>query len=260
MTTKNRIEEIKNYGYDIDFSEIFNKSLENYKKIALQAGVVFILFSLIILAIVIGIIGAFVGVSAFTSNLANFKIENFSAATILIYVLFVSLISGLASPLSAGILKMAHNASNRQEFSIGTAFEYYKGTYFKELFVAALLISFLTLGVSTLLDSLHVPFVGSLIVYIISFFTFLTVPLIIFGNLKAMDAIQGSFTIVSKQLFVLIGLLLVAAIIAMLGFVGFCIGIFFTLPFLYATYYCIYDGIIGTGFQSELDEIGFSVE
>jgi len=258
MTAKTRIEDIKNHGYDIDFSDVFNKSLENYKKIALNAGIVFILASIILGSIIIGTIAVIWGAASITQNLADLKIYNFSGVTILAYVFVIAMISGMISPLSAGILKMAHHASNNLEFSVGTAFDYYKGSYFKELFIATMLLSFLSVGVDSLLGILEIRFIGVLFSYIISFFTFLTIPLIVFGNLKALEAIQASFIIVSKQFFVLLGLLIVAVIMTALGFIGFCIGIFFTLPFLYSTYYCIYDSIIGTGYKSELEEIGTS--
>lgn len=260
MTAKNRIEEIKRQGYDIDFGDVFNKTVEVYKKIAVNAGIVFILFSLVMVALVMGIMGAFWGFSSLTQTMSNFDVGNMSALMIVGYIVFVALIGGLVSPFTAGIIKMAHSAAHQQEFSIGTAFDYYKGDYFKELFISTILITLIGGGISTLIESLGVHFYGSLITYAISFFTFLTIPLIIFGDLKAIEAIQGSFTIVSKNILVLLGLLIVGIIIVMLGIIGFCIGIFFTVPFIYAMYYCIYDQIIGTDYKNELDEIGSETE
>ena len=43
-TTKQRIEEIKREGYDLDFTTVFGNAFENYKKIALMVG----LFSLLL--------------------------------------------------------------------------------------------------------------------------------------------------------------------------------------------------------------------
>jgi len=260
MSTQQQLAEIKKYGYNIDFSDIFNKSLETYKKIALLAGVVLILFSVVVLSIVFGAMTVFMGVSVFSGNIADFNISGLSIVTVLIYIFGVSLLSGFVSPFTAGLLKMAHNAFHHLDFSVGTAFEYYKSSYFKELFTASVLIAFITISFSALLERFHVPFVGGLITYLISFFTFLTIPFIIFGNLKAIEAIQASFIVVSKQFFVLLGLIIIAIIMACLGLFGFCIGIFFTIPFLYAMHYCIYNEIIGTGYKSELDEIGASPE
>lgn len=260
MTARNRIEEIKRQGYDIDFGEVFNKTIEVYKKIAANAGIVFILFILVMGALVMGIMGAFWGFSTVTETMTSFNIQNLSAVMVISYVFFIALVGGLVSPFTAGIIKMAYCADNRLEFSIGTAFDYYKGPYFKELFVSTILIGLAGAGISTILESMGVVFVGSLITYIISFFTFLTIPLIIFGDIKAVEAIQGSCIIVSKNIFVLFGLLLVGLVIVMIGLVGFCIGVFFTAPFIYAMYYCIYQDIVGTEYKDELDEIGSHAE
>jgi len=102
-----------------------------------------------------------------------------------------------------------------------------------------------------LFESFGIRFLGVILTYTISFFTFLVIPLIIFGNLKVAEAIKGSFIIVSKQFFILLGLLIVAVIMAMLGLIGFCIGIFFTIPFIYSMYYAIYKDNIG--FDDEVE-------
>ena len=86
---------------------------------------------------------------------------------------------------------------------------------------------------------------GLAISLIISFLTFLSIPLIVFGNLNAIDAIKGSIIIVSKQPLTLVGLLIVSTLFCMIGLIAVCIGIFFTMPFIYSMYYCIYDAIIG---------------
>jgi len=244
-SAKNRILEIKEKGYDIDFGRIFENSFENYKKIALIAGITILLVTILIMAIAVGLFAIFWGFSSMTDTLADLKLENFSVLHILIYVTVLSLISGFASPITAGMLKMAHNAAKNEEFSVGTAFEYYSSSHFKELFLATFCISIWTIGITTLLDYLGIRFVRAILTYIISFFTFLTLPLIIFGNLNALEAIKGSFTVVSKQFFILLGLLIVSFIFAFLGLIGFCIGIFFTIPFIYSMYYCIYSDSIG---------------
>jgi uncharacterized protein (DUF58 family) len=55
---------------------------------------------------------------------------------------------------------------------------------------------------------------------------------------------------------VLLGLMIVAAIAIALGLFGFCIGLFFTWPFLYSMEYSLYNSIIGIDYTSEIDELG----
>jgi uncharacterized membrane protein len=85
---------------------------------------------------------------------------------------------------------------------------------------------------------------GLIISLSLALLTFLTIPLIIFGNLKAIEAIQGSIIMVSKQPLIIAGLLIVATIFVMLGLIAFCVGIFFTMPIIYAMHYTIYASII----------------
>lgn len=251
-TTSEKIATIKENGYDIDFSRVFENAFENYKKIALISGIAILLFSILMITIAIGIIGAFWGFGSITENFSHLDPKRFTGVTILIYVVIVGLFSGLVSPFTAGIFKMAHCADTNTDFSISTTFDYYSSSYFKELFIASLLIAISSTGINSLLESIGIRFLGVIMTYTISIFTFLVIPLIIFGNLKATEAIKGSLLIVSKQFFVILGLVIVAFILACLGIIGFCIGIFFTLPFVYSMYYAIYKDSIGFETEEEI--------
>ncbi|WP_235831754.1 DUF2189 domain-containing protein [Flavobacterium rhamnosiphilum] len=246
-TTQDRIEEIKKNGYTLDFGNVFNHAFENYKKIALYSGL--ILFVGIIL---ISILLAIIALSIFDSETVleklkaeNLQPENLSLNSMLIFSGVTILITCLLSPFTAGLIKMAYCAERDEEFHVSTMFEYYKAPYFKELFIAILLISLLSTGIPELLDYAQIPFVGFLITILTTFFTFLTIPLIIFGNLKAVEAIQASVLIVSKQPIVLLGLFVIGIIATFVGLIGCCIGIVFTIPFMYSLYYAIYSEIIG---------------
>src|SRR5690606_40575653 len=104
------------------------------------------------------------------------------------------------------------------------------------------------------------PILRGVINMIISIFTVLTVPLIIFSDLKALDAIGASFDITVKSYFWILLLIVVSGILACVGLIAFCIGIFFTLPFVYAMYYSIYANSVGIADDSEFDQIGSNWE
>ena len=253
-TTKEKIEEIKINGYQLDFGNVFNHAFENYKKIALYAGLMIFVFSVLIAILIFGAVIFTFGVSILNEkSLENLKPENFSGVSIIIYAVGVIVFTCLLSPFTAGLIKMAHCAEEDQEFHVSTILEYYKAPYFKELVISTILISIASSGLSTLLDYVGIKIVGSLIAMTVSFFTFLTIPLIIFGNLKAIEAIKSSAIIVSKHPFVLLGLIIVSAIASMVGLIGCCIGIFFTIPFMYSMYYAIYAAIIGIDSENEFE-------
>jgi uncharacterized membrane protein len=89
--------------------------------------------------------------------------------------------------------------------------------------------------------------VGPIISVAISFFTILTIPLIIFSDVKAIDAIKYSFSIVSKQPLILLGL-----IVAIIGSIYWLLSECFTLPFMYSMYYAMYNDIIGFDYEEEM--------
>lgn len=245
-TTKEKIEEIQTNGYNIDFANVFNHAFENYKKIALYAGLMIFVFAILFGFLAGGIVILTFGVSALNQKmLENVTAENFTGLHLAIYLIVGILFNCLFVPFSAGLIKMADSAEKDEEFHVSTVFQYYKNPYFQELVVATFLITIFSTGLSEMFKLVGVEIIGALFSAAISFFTFLTIPLIIFGNLKAIEALKSSMIIVVKQPLVLLGLLIVSGIASLVGFIGCCIGVFFTIPFLYSMYYAIYTSIIG---------------
>jgi hypothetical protein len=260
MSIDTRIEEIKRQGYYVDFGDVFNQSFANFKKIALIAGLVFILLVLVLGIFVFGLGVVGMGMSTFANGMTDINLSDFSSVGLVIYFVAVVLISALVAPINAGIVNMAYLAAHNKDFSVSTAFGYYQTKYFKELFVVAVLSTFLNLVVNFALETIGYAFIGQIFNYLVAFFLILSTPLIIFGEVKAIESIRLSILIISKQFFMLLGLVIVSVIFCFLGIIGLCIGIFFTMPFLHATIYSIYDNIIGTDGGDELDEIGRTIE
>jgi uncharacterized membrane protein len=163
--------------------------------------------------------------------------------------------SAIINPFMAGFLKMADCGEKGEEFHISTMFSYYKFPYFFNIFISVFIIGGLGTGLAMLLESAGFSFIGTLITTLISFITFLTIPLIVFGDLNVTEAIKSSIIIVSKQPLVLLGLLIVGVIAGIIGIFGLCIGIFFTLPFMYSMNYVIYKTIVGIDEPGEIEEI-----
>lgn len=80
----------------------------------------------------------------------------------------------------------------------------------------------------------------------------LSTPLIIFGNQKGLEALKASVSLSSKQFMNLFLLLLVAFFGSLVGLIGFCIGIFFTIPFTISMQFAIYHSIIGFENENEI--------
>lgn len=252
-TTQDRIEEIKRNGYILDFGNVFNHAFENYKKIALYGGLILFVFFFLLSIVAFGVFIAVYGISDSLEFLKpeNLKPEAFSLNMLLIISGVSILVTSVLSPLTAGLIKMACCAEKDEEFHVSTMFEFYKMPYFKELFIATALVSLVSSILSGLINYIEIPILDFVVTVTASLFTILMIPLIIFGKLKAVEAIETSILIVSKQALVLLGLLVVGTIAAMVGFIGCCIGIFFTLPFIYSLKYAIYSEIIGFDPENE---------
>jgi len=246
-TNKERIQEIKNNGYNISFENVFNIAFENYKKIALYAGLLVLVSSVFLCIIAFFIIAFTFGIDNFMKVIQpeNLDPKNFSDEFLMIYIGSLTLFSCLVSPFSAGLIKMAHCADIDEEFHVSTAFEYYQFKYFKELFLATLTISLLNFGISSVLDASGIPALGLMGSLTISLLSILTVPFIIFSDCKAFEALNNSFALISKKPLLFLPLMAVTYIFVVTGFFVFFIGLFFTLPFLYSMYYAIFKTVVG---------------
>ena len=257
---QSNLETILNRAYDIEFGTILENAFDNYKKIAGIGGVAFLLISILIAILGGGTFLTIYGFSNATEALTGFESSLNDDSSLVWVLLFSTLLAAIMSPINAGFIKMAYLADKNKDFSISTVFDYYKGSYFKELFLSAILISVTTGLVQYIAKYLDFSFIGTLTTYVISFLTLLVIPLIIFSNLNAVQAITASAKIVIKHPFIIIGLLIVSFIFVLLGIIGLCIGIFFTIPFMFSMYYSIYNAILPIDEKDEIEQIGISQE
>lgn len=269
-STLQRIEEIKRSGYNLDLGETINSTFENYKKIALLAGAVILLVTIAAVVVVGGFTMVFYGISEVTETFTELSTGTLSSTGFIINLVVSIIGAGLFAPITAGIMQMAHNASKNEDFDFGTAFMHYKTIHFKELFFAAAIITLIGSGFSTLsqLVNLQYPegdfliagsFISGAISAAVQIFTLLTIPLIIFGNLNAVDAIKSSVALVAKNFWIILLLIIIAGVFILLGLVAICIGIIFTFPIIYSLQYIIYTSALPIDEVDELNEIGQNI-
>lgn len=243
--THDKIADLKNNGYELDFSTTFSIAFEIYKKSALMSGLVIMLFSLILLGLVILGFGSFIGFGSLGSSMTEFDPSDLSAGLLIGYIAILSLFGGLSAIFGAGLIKMARDAYFEQDVNFGTAFMYFSGRHAGDLFIAGLLIALVNGALTIFSELAGVSLVGTILSIIISVATVLTLPLIIFKDLNATEAISASIGLVFKNFLIIFGLIIVASICSAVGLIAFCIGLFFTLPFIYAMYYSIFINIVG---------------
>lgn len=260
LNAKERIEEIKKNGYKLDIGTVIEQTFENYKKIALISGLIYLILGIISVVVILAIIGTAVGFKDFSEAMTGFKPENISTTMLIYQLIGTILITIIVSPISAGMINICRMVDNNEEISIGNAFDYYKNGYLKNIFVSIFIVSLLTIGINFIFEFFDFKIIGVFISLIISFFTFLTLPLVIFGNLDPIKAISSSIIVVSKNIGILILILILGFIASIIGVFACCVGMLFTMPFINSTYYIIYKNAVGVDNTTEIDEIGTNIE
>ncbi|WP_343588176.1 hypothetical protein [Flavobacterium sp.] len=258
-STLDQIEDIKKNGFSLDFATVFNHAFENYKKIALYSGLIILVFSIIAAVAFMGIMVAYYGAEAISKDfIQNFENQQFTTIQLVIQTVAVSIVAGITAPFGAGFLKMADSADRDVEFNVSTIFTYYKSPYFGQIFVAAFIPALFGTAIANLIESAGIIFVGNLVSFMVSYFMFLSIPLIVFGNLGAIDAIKSSLVIVTKNPLNIFAFFIIGFLGSMVGFIGCCVGIIFTVVFNSSMIYATYFAIFGTQSEDEdsIDSIG----
>lgn len=254
----NKLQHALQNGYSLDFGSVIEKSFDQFKKTWATGGVAFLLFILLISVFTIGAMGMLVGFSSLANPalLAEIDFSEYELVSLILYALILALASAISSPLNAGLIQLIHEAKIGTPLNIGIVFQHYKSNKFKELFIAGFIIGSITSLISVLLQYYGAQSFSGIFNYIISYFTFLFTPIIIFNNRSGIDAISDSIQLVLKQPWVILGLLIVSVIFVLLGLFAICIGIIFTAVFYYCVVYHIYDAIAPIEEKNWIEEIG----
>jgi hypothetical protein len=252
---------------DFEFGKIIEDTFENFKKIVLLQGLVFLLV-VVLFSIVIGsIAGLAFGIGALTEYFTDLQINGISELELIIRYGTNVIGAGISAPFTAGMLKMCSDAYFGQEVKFSTAFEYYRSTYFKNLFVTGIIISAVVSGITTVFALLTEHYLSGALKSFLVFFSFIfnivayiltvfAIPLVVFGNLDPKNAIHTSIDVAKQKFWTIFVLLLVIGVCTLLGFFAFCIGIVFTLTLVNSLIFTMYNTAIGVEEVSEINDIG----
>ncbi|WP_394759342.1 hypothetical protein [Flavobacterium sp.] len=243
-TEQPQIEEINNPKKSLDLGEVINDAFEIYKKTALMGGLAFMFLMSIIMMFTIMGIGYFFDMEKLPELMKDFNPETLSAKGMLIYFGVIVGFTVLISPFIAGMLKMAHDADHNEEVTFSSIFSYVNSPQFINIILATTTISLFSIGLNIILKYiLPTPLgeiLGFIVSYSISILTFIAIPLVIFKDLNFISAIKTSYKSILNNFFVVLLLMIIGGILSAVGIFAFCIGIFFTVPFVYAIQYSIY--------------------
>ncbi|WP_455170332.1 hypothetical protein [Aegicerativicinus sediminis] len=244
-----QIQERINRNIPLDFGEIFNNSIDLYKKSIVHGLVMQLLIFVLILPFLFIIYLPFV-VALWTdpnnSTVDPSAYEDVMSSFSLIYVVFffigILVIATLSLLVHAGFFRILKRLDEGLESKMGELFYYFKNPYLGRAFVLVLAIILISV-VAMLLFVLPLFFVMVPIALINVIFAFNI-------ELGAGEIIKASFNLGTKKWLITFGLYFVCSILAaIVGFLLCGIGSIVTAPFAYHPLYFIYKKAVG--FETE---------
>lgn len=245
-----------NQNHSIDIGKIIDESFTTFKKTIWISGVAVLLMCFVEVPIMVFAIFKFLDISTMEDFVKVSPTLGEDFNYLLLNAAVALPLAMITAPFIAGFYKINHLAKQGKEFSLNNFFEYYKGSHFKHLVLSAFLVVIYSNILGLGLNYLKLPVVGTIIQLLVSFLFILSVPLIIFENQTALTAMSNSSKLAMKHPFTIILCLVFAFIIAMLGLFAFCIGILFTISYIYCMNYTLYSHIIPIENNNPIDEIG----
>lgn len=253
---KNTIDQKAREGYALELGKLIDDSFATFKKTFLVSGVGMLIVSAIMILFYVGLMGSFFGFSNLSKTLLSIetlaKEPNFIIGSGIVSMF----VSALFAPFTAGFIHLNHLAHTQKSFSIENLFDFYKEPYYKQIFLSYLIIGGITALFTTVLSLFGYEKINTFVQILFSLATIFTIPLIIYGKLNYADALSKSVQLYAKQPLIILVAMLVAVIGMLLGIFILCIGIIFTIPYLYSMHYAIYAQSVGFQNTSPIDEIG----
>lgn len=261
MNTNQRVEYIKQNGYSLSFGDTLNQAFDIFKGVFLF-GLVFSIISFVLSSLLQTVISSLFGMdnlqleiteifknSGFSANSWN-KVANLyiSNTNTIFYYIVVLVVDCLIFPLNAGVIYISHQYATKKSVDFGDIFYGYNGKVFFKL-ISLYFIQTIIVSIASLFFIL--PGIWLSVAFTIA------VPFILFNDDSAIDALKNSFSVINKNWWTVFGLLLVGGLIAISGFLACCVGIVFTIAFIYVLIYSIYKNSVGVDDEtSEIESIG----
>lgn len=242
------LERLKREKIHIEFEQVLDFAWQSWKKITLKAALVFLLVAFIFLPLLAVYLPFLYGmtfeemISVAQSNPAFFEGIQGSADFTLKSALIGIGANLLFAPINVGIMRMAYNYWKGQEIKINDAFYYFRMPYLGKIIAFVLLTALISALFSVLAVYVHSSFniLGGVISFLVSIFFFFALPLMCFGDAGFIESLRISFSIVSKKVWLVLGILIVSIVFMLAGFLACCIGFLFSLSFIHTAQFALY--------------------
>jgi len=216
---------------------LYKSSLATLILGALLLVVVFVLFYMLFFPIILG--GDFGDFEVMSSP---YYLQEMMATPIVQLKLMVlgAFISCAITPLSAGFYENFKKVEQGEPASVNNLFTHYNSPYTRRLLTYAALLTVATSLLSLLMNFFELPILSTLFNIFISLILTFVIPIIIFENQSFEQAVGDSVERVRLNFGTVFLSGLVGGIITILGALFFGIGLIFSLPFMFATFYALY--------------------
>lgn len=229
----------------LDFSDVFSKSIELFKKVWLQGFLLQLFTIIVMLPLIIIIYVPFIIALITQTESGNIEtgvydavFAGFSLFAICLVVVGMLVLGTISIALKAAFFRIVKRLDYNEEVKTSDFFYFINGTYLGKLFVLMLASFFISI-IATLLCVLPIIYVFVPMSFFILFFAFNP-------DFSVGDIIKGSFTLGNKEWLLVFGLLIISYVLAELVGVLLCgIGLLFTSAFIYLPVYIVYKHVVG---------------
>ena len=240
---------------DLDFGDIFNKSIELFKKVWLQGLVILLLTIAMMIPFYIIMYVPLIAMGILDPESMQQGGEVNMALLIPFYLfmlvfMFFAMIIGFG--LKSAFFRIC-KSKDLNEISSDDYFYFFKKPYLRK----TIKLAAMTFGISLVAMLLCVfP-----IIYVMVPIALINVIYAFNPDMSASDIVKIGFKLGNKKWLITFGLMVVAGLVAQIvGMIMCFIGVFVTASFAYIPLYFIYKETLGINEQNAIDEIGTTTE
>lgn len=233
---QNRIQNAK----ALDFSDIFSKCIELFKKVWLQGLVMLLLTMLILVPFYLIMYLPLIGAGILESSYSGYN-EDFNFVLMIPFFIFILIFSFVAMVISFGMKASFYRICKLKDLNQAGSDDYFY--YLKRPHLGKVIkLALLTFGITLLATMLCViP-----VIYVVVPVTIMNVIFAFNPEMSATDIVKAGFDLGNKKWLITFGLIIVSAILAQIVGTLLClIGVFVTASFSYLPVYFIYKESVG---------------
>lgn len=252
-TTESLIRKIE-ASKELDFGDIFSRSIDLFKKVWVQGLVMLLLTLALMLPFYLILYLPLIAMGIWEPE--NFANGGFEMAFLLPFYLIILVFSMFAMIIGFGLKSGFYRICKQKDFNEASKEDYFY--YFKKPYLLKTIkLSLMSFGIALVATLLCVfP-----IIYAMVPIALINVVYAFNPDMEASNIVKASFKLGNKKWLITFGLIFIAGILAQfVGMLMCFVGVLFTASFAYLPLYFIYKDVVGYEQMDVIEEIGTDVE